>query len=329
MQQFVSIIIPCRNEEKFIAQCLDSVLANDYPKDKMQVFVVDGMSKDKTREILEKYIRKYPFIKLLDNPKYIAATALNIGIRESKGSIIMRMDAHATYDKSYISKCVGYLEKYDADNVGGVISIIPRDKAMMGKGIVKAMSSFLGSGDARYKTGSKNFLETDTVPFGCFKREIFEKIGFFNENLQRSQDMEFNIRLKKAGGKIYLFPDIVSYYYVRSGLKDFFVHNFKDGIWAVYPLKFVRMPFKPRHYIPLAFVSGLIFLFLFGLFLKPFLCLFLGIVALYVLVLLYSAVKVSLKENDATYLFSLPVSLATRHFAYGFGSVFGIIKLFY
>jgi GT2 family glycosyltransferase len=135
------------------------------------------------------------------------------------------------------------------------------------------------------------------------------------------------LRLKKNGGKIYLFPDIVSYYYIRSDLKDFLIHNFKDGIWAVYPLKFVRIPFKPRHYVPLAFVLSLIFLFLLGLFLKPFIYIFWAAIILYLCVLLYAGIKVSLKEKDATYLFSLPVALAARHFAYGFGSAFGIIKL--
>ncbi len=336
-QSSISIIIPCRNEEKFISKCLDSILNNDYlrlhqdfggqAKDKMEIFVVDGMSRDKTAEIVKKYIEKYPFIKLLDNPKFIASAALNIGIKASKGGIIIRMDAHAIYDKCYISKCVNYLKMNGADNVGGVISIIPRTNTPIGRGIARATSSFLGTGGARYKTGTEKFEEVDTVPFGCFRRDVFDRIGFFNENLKRSQDMEFNIRLKKSGGKIYLFTDIVSHYYVRSELKDFFVHNFKDGIWAIYPFKFTKRLFKLRHYIPLVFVSGLIITFFLGMLIKPFYYIFLAEILFYILVILYAAVEVSLKEKDATCLFSLPIALATRHFAYGFGSVFGIIKL--
>jgi glycosyltransferase involved in cell wall biosynthesis len=323
----VSIIIPCRNEEHFIQKCLDSVLENDYPKEKMEIFVVDGFSQDKTRKIVGEYIKKYPFIRLLDNPKFIAATALNIGIKEAKGDLIIRLDAHTTYDKSYISKCVDYSQTYNADNVGGIISITPRDDKMMGKAIVKAMASFLGTGGAKYKGGVEKFEEVDTVPFGCFKKEVFNKVGLFNENLQRSQDMEFNLRLKRSGGKIYLFPDIISYYYVRSDLISFLKHNFIDGVWAIYPFKFTKKLFKLRHYLPLIFVSGLLGLLLLGLFLKPFLYIFWGCAALYTLIIIYSAVKVSFAEKNIAYMFYLPIALATRHFSYGFGSIFGIIKL--
>ncbi len=325
--QLVSIIIPCRNEEKFISKCLDSVLENDYPKDNLEIFVVDGMSCDKTVEIVKKYTEKCPLIKLLDNPKLVAASALNIGIKASRGEIIIRMDAHAIYEKCYISKCVNYLKINGADNVGGIISVISRTNTLIGMGITKASSSFLGTGGAQYKTGTKKFEEVDTVPFGCFRRDVFDRIGFFNENLERSQDMEFNLRLKRAGGKIYLFPDIISYYYVRSNLKEFFIHNFRDGIWAIYPFKFTKKLFKPRHYVPLAFVSGLIVSLILGLFFRLFFYIFCVVAILYVCAIIYAAVKVFLKEKDATYLFSLPIALTTRHFAYGFGSVFGIIKL--
>ncbi len=324
----VSIIIPCRNEKHFIAKCLESVLENDYPKEYLEIFVVDGMSQDKTKEIVAEYIRKYPFIKLLDNPKFIAATALNIGIKEARGDLIIRLDAHTTYDKSYISKCVSYSQNYDAENVGGVISIISRDDKMMGRGIAKAMSSFLGAGGAKYKGVSEKFEEVDTVPFGCFKKEVFDKVGLFNENLQRSQDMEFNVRIKKAGGKIYLFPDIVSYYYVRSDLKSFLKHNFIDGVWAIYPFKFTKILFKLRHYLPLIFVSGLLGLLLLGIFFSPFMYVFLVFLIAYAFVIIYSAVNVSLTEKNILYMFYLPIALVVRHLSYGFGSIFGIIKLF-
>jgi glycosyltransferase involved in cell wall biosynthesis len=328
MENFVSIIIPVYNEEKFIAKCLDSVINGDYPKENLEVLVVDGMSKDKSREIINSYSQKYSFVKLLENPKRIAAVALNVGIKQSKGSIIVRLDAHTLYGKDYISKCVAYLLKYNADNVGGVISIIPREKTLMGRGIARSLSSSFGTGGASYKTGAESFKEADTVPFGCFKREVFDKVGLFNENLKRSQDMEFNLRLKRGGGKIYLFPDIVSYYYVRSNLKDFFVHNFKDGIWAVYPLKFVKTVFKPRHYAPLVFVLGLLFLFILGLLFSPFLYLFFSVLLLYICAMFYFSAKIAIREKKYEFLVSLPFAFATRHFGYGLGSIAGLIKLF-
>ena len=337
MENFVSIIIPVYNEEKFIAKCLDSVLEQDclrlhqdfggQAKDKLEVLVIDGMSKDKSKGIITSYAKKHPFIKLLENPKRITSCALNIGIKQSKGGIIVRLDAHTSYGKDYISKCVAYLLKHNADNVGGIISIIPRENTLMGRGIARSLSSSFGTGGAIYKTGSENFKEADTVPFGCFKKEIFEKVGLFNENLERSQDMEFNLRLKTAGGKIYLFPDIVSYYYVRSNLKDFFIHNLKDGIWAVYPLKFVKKFFKPRHYAPLVFVSGLLFLFVLGLLLRPFLYLFVAVLALYLSMMFYFSAKIAIREKKYEFLVSLPLAFVTRHFGYGIGSIIGLLKL--
>lgn len=323
----VSIIIPCRNEKKFIAQCLDSVLKNNYPQDKIEILVMDGMSNDGTRDVIQDYNRKYPFIRMLDNPKIVAPSALNIGIKNAKNNIIIRMDAHATYKSDYIFKCATYLKKYNADNIGGIWVIMPRKNTIIGRGIAKSMSSFFGTGNAYYKIGSKNLKRVDTVPFGCFKKEIFDKVGMFDERLARSQDMEFNLRLKKAGGRVFLFPEIVGYYYVRSDLKDFFVHNFKDGIWAVYPLKFVKMPFRPRHYVPLVFVSALLLSLILGFFAKIFFYFFLGLFLVYLLFLTFFSVKVFLREKDPGLLISLPLAFLTRHFAYGLGSIVGIIKL--
>lgn len=325
----VSVVVPCRNEEKFISKCLDSVLANDYPKDNLEILVIDGMSQDKTREIIKKYARQYPFIKLLDNPKYITPCALNIGIGQSKGEIIVRMDSHATYEKDYIRKCIDYLGKYKADNVGGIIKTVSSGNTLMAKSIAICMGSGFGAGNSYFRVGAEKPIEADTVFGGCYRKEIFDKIGLFNESLKRSQDMEFNMRLKGAGGKIILAPDIVAYYYPSSKLKDFFLHNFNDGIWATYPLKFVKMPFRPRHYVPLVFVSALIISFLLGLFFRPFSYIFSGIIFLYVLAVLYSAIKVFLKEKKAAYLLSLPVVFAARHIGYGLGSIAGIIKILF
>jgi len=330
MQPLVSVIIPCRNEEKFISKCLDSIINNDYPKEKMEVLVVDGMSEDRTREIIEKFKAKNEKlkIKVLDNPKKFTPFALNIGIKETKGDIIMRMDAHATYDNKYISKGVKYLNEYDADNVGGVCKIMPRETTLINKSICLASSSVFGAGNAYYRMGySKGLKWVDTVFGGCYRKEVFDKIGLFNENLVRSQDMEFNIRLRKAGGKILLVPDIVSYYYPKPNLKDFFLHNFEDGIWAIYPLKFAKVPLKLRHYVPLIFVSGLLGTGLLGIFFPIFFWLFLFIIGVYFLVSIYSSFKIMIGEKDFRYFFSMPIAFACRHFGYGLGSIWGLIKL--
>jgi len=322
----VSIIIPCRNEEKFIGKCLESILNQDYPKEKTEVLVVDGMSEDKTREIIRNWKLKIGNLKLLDNPKKITPFAFNIGIKKAKGEIIILMGAHAFYEKGYISKCIRYLQEYKADNVGGVVKIVPSNEKLISKAIALSLSSRFGAGDAYYKTGySGKPRLVDTVFGGCYKREVFEKIGLFNESLVRSQDMEFNLRLKKAGGKILLVPEIVAYYYPKPNLKDFFIYNIKCGIWPTYSLKFVRKPYCLRHYIPLIFILSLLGTGLLGIFFSVFFWLFLFIMGLYFLVSVYYSVKIALEEKDFRFLFLVPIVFCARHIGYGLGSALGLL----
>lgn len=324
----VSIIIPCRNEEGFISQCLDSVIANDYPKDKLEVLVIDGISNDRTREIVKGYEQRFPFIKLLDNSKRITPAAFNIGVKNSNGDFIMIMGAHSVYEKDYISKCIKYLNGYNVDNVGGIWKIVPRGKTLVAKSIAFASSSIFGAGNAYYRRGySKGIKLVDTVFGGCYKREVFEKIGLFNENLIRSQDMEFNLRLKKAGGKILLVPDIVSYYYPKSNLKDFFLHNFQSGFWVIYSSKFTRKPLRLRHYLPVIFVLSLLGTLMLGIFFTFVLYLSLFIFISYLLSNIYFSTKIVFKKRDLRYFFVMPFSFMSRHFGYGLGSIFGLIKL--
>lgn len=220
----VSIIIPSRNEERFIDKCLDSILEQNYSKKNLEVLVVDGKSEDKTKEIVNKYSKKHSFIKLLDNPKKFTSFGLNIGIKEAKGEIIIRMDAHAGYENDYVSKSVKYLKEYNADNIGGIMKTLPADNSLVAKAISLVLSSCFGA-FSFFRVGSKKPKEVDTVFGGCYKKQVFDRIGLFNESLIRSQDMEFNLRLKKAGGKIILHPEIKSYYYPKTNLRDFLRHK--------------------------------------------------------------------------------------------------------
>jgi cellulose synthase/poly-beta-1,6-N-acetylglucosamine synthase-like glycosyltransferase len=307
---FISVIIPCRNERNFIAQCLNSWNLQNYPSSRMEILVVDGMSEDGTKEIVQEYAKKFSCIKLLENEKKVTPFALNIGITSSQGDVIIRSDAHATYNKDYISKCVACLQEFDADAVGGVIQTTSSEDSFVAQAITLSLKHPFGVGDASFRSGSKKSVWVDTVFGGCYRKEVFEKIGLFNENLIRSQDMEFNLRLKRAGGKILLAPDITSVYYPKSTLREFFVHNFKDGIWAVYPLRFTRVPFRFRHYIPLIFLATL-----------P--------VSIWVyipLTLLFSA-RIAWQQKQGMLFVYMPIAFAVRHFAYGVGSFVGMIKL--
>lgn len=318
---FVSAIIPARNEEKFISKCLDSILNNDYPKESLEIFIIDGVSEDKTKEIVNSYLPKNPFIKLLDNPKKYAPVAQNIGVKNSKGDIIIIMDAHVTYEKDYISKCVKYLLEYNADNVGGVLITTPAEDTLVAKAISQVLSSPFGAGNSYFRTGAKEVIEADTVPYGCFKREVFDRIGLYNEKMSRSYDMDFNLRLKKAGGKILLVPEIVGYYHPRSNIRDFWDHNFLDGFWVTFPLKFGIKAFYLRHLVPLFFIGAL-----FLTFLSP---KFFLIIFLYLSVSFCFSFQISKKEKEWQYFFILPLIFGIRHIAYGLGSIWGLIKAFF
>jgi glycosyltransferase involved in cell wall biosynthesis len=324
----VSIIIPCRNEEKFIGDCLDSIIANSYPTDHLEVLVIDGVSEDGTRAAIESYAGRYSWIRLIENPEKITPVALNIGIKNARGEIIIWMSAHNCYDNNYISRCVESLEKYGADNVGGVMKTLPREDSFMGQAIIASLSHRFGVGNSYFRVQADEPKWVDTVFGGCYRREVFDRVGLFNENLVRGQDMEFNLRLKKAGGKTLLVPNIVSYYYARSDLKSFLEHNWNNGKWAILP--FLYSPIVPvswRHLVPLIFVASLLLTAMLGLFFAPFLRLFLVILGSYILVSLATSFQIALQKRDIRFVIIMPLIFGMLHFGYGFGSLLGVFKV--
>lgn len=298
----VSVIIPCYNEEKYIRKCLESVLNQTYD-DIVEILVVDGKSTDKTKQVATEFSDN---VLVLENKKKIFASACNIGIKNAKGEVIVILGCHAFYPSDYVEKCVKYLVEYGADNIGGVITPTASSSKLIARAIALSLSSPFGTG----KIESKKVKEADTVFGGCYRREVFDKIGFFNEDLARSSDMDLNLRLIGKGGKIIKAPDIKAYYYSDDNLKDFFLHNIKDGIWAIIPFKITQKPLKLRHYIPLLFM------------------LFLPIIVIpYVFVSLIVSLFVALKERNALFFILMPAIFLVRHIGYGLGSVIGVFKI--
>ncbi len=286
-QPLVSIIIPCRNEADFISRCLDSLLAQDYPKDKMEILVVDGASEDDTWKIVDSYKADHPNIRLITNQRKITPISMNLGIKNSRGEFVTKTNAHTIYPPDYISKCVRYLEEYKTDAVGGVTYSVPAARTLAARAIVLVLGSPLSGGGAFRRGGGKPRL-ADTAFGICYRREVFGKIGLFNENLIRSQDFDFNLRLNKAGGKILLAPDIVlTYYPKQKTLVSFWKRNFLDGIWTILPLKFGSLIFKPRHLAPLAFVSTILAAAIGSIFIPPLIWVPVAILALYLAAALY------------------------------------------
>ena len=320
----ISVIIPILNEEKYISKCLDSIIESDFDKSDMEVLLVDGGSKDKTLEIIKEYQKKYPFFKLLHNPKKIVPTAMNIGIKAAKGEYIIRLDAHSSYPKDYFSKLIFWHDKLNADNVGGVVITEVKNKTLTSNAIKNVLSDKLGVGSA-FRSGVSEIKEVDTVPFGCYKKEVFDKIGLYDERLVRNQDIELNKRLKRAGGKIYLVPEIKCTYFARETYKDLAKNNFNNGLWniltAYYTGTLSSLSF--RHFVPMLFVLSLI-VFGIGAFFSQ-----VSRIVFFIILLSYLSIisirSFQIKKN--TTFFHQLLAFLVLHFSYGIGSIVGIFRV--
>lgn len=323
----LSVVCPIYNEEKYIAKCIDSMLEQDYPKEDLEIILVDGMSKDKTREIVAEYIAKYPFIRLIDNPKKTAPCAMNLGIKEAKGDVIMRLDAHATYQNNYFSSLAYGLSKYGADNIGAVCRTDVLNKTPKTLAIREVLSNKFGVGNSTFRTGINGVQEVETVPFGCWKREVFEKYGYYDVRLVRNQDIELNKRIVHGGGKIVIIPDTYSTYLARETYGKLAQNNFGNGKWNILTVFYTKQmkSLSVRHFIPLCFVLSVLLPLIVGLFWRPALLVAALSLACYLLVL--GGVSLRLAMSKRLNFFYLLSSFVVLHISYGWGSLIGILQL--
>ena len=249
----IDIVIPCLNEEKYIDACLKSILAQDYPKELIQTFVVDGMSEDGTRAIIKAWeIKSEGRIKLIDNPQRHTPIALNLGILAGKAEVLTILGAHAKLHPDFCSRNVSaLLENKQVACTGGLINNIHENTSA--KVISKAMSSPFGVGNARFRTGGKADY-VDTVAFGAYRRSVLDEIGYFDEALVRNQDDELNFRVTKAGYLIWFDPEIQSDYFVRASFSKLFKQYRQYGYWKVFVNKKHKQITSVRQLIPFFFV---------------------------------------------------------------------------
>lgn len=315
----VSVVMPLYNEERYIGNCIESLLLQDYARERMEWIFVDGMSKDRTVSIIESYRAEYPdLIKILHNPNKTVPYAMNIGIKEAMGKYIIRLDAHADYARDYISKCVHYLDTVDADNVGGVAETKARSK--FGNTIAKMLSTPFGVGNSQFRINGKSGY-VDTVPFGAFRREVFEQYGGYDERLTRNQDNEMNYRIRKNGGKIFMADDIHLTYYCRDTVKGICDMAFKNGKWNVITMRFVPGSMGVRHFVPLAFLLSLLFLIIGTCIWLPIGILLGSELVLYLVCDAFFSMKVASGVGEFLTLLLLHFLF---HITYGFGSLAGL-----
>ncbi|HNX85924.1 MAG TPA: glycosyltransferase family 2 protein [Bacteroidales bacterium] len=322
----VSVIVPCYNEAKFIGPLIENLQQQDYPTDRLELLLIDGQSQDTTQEIIGLYRKHDPRIKLLINEKRFAPFALNLGIRQAAGEVIIRMDAHAVYPENYIRQLVENLFELKADNVGGRWITVPANDSMTARTIAVALSSVFGVGDASFRLKPAGSCPVDTVPFGCFRRSLFDRIGYFDEELLRNQDDEFNARILQNGGAIYLIPDIAITYFARPDLKSLSRMYYQYGYFKPLVNLKLKKPATIRQFIPPLFVLFLLIGWVPGIFCPP---LFIGYcagIALYLAAGLFFALKEGIRSRQFFLFPYLPVVFFIQHFSYGSGYLAGIFR---
>lgn len=323
----LSVIVPIYNEEKYIAQCLDSILSQDYPQEDLEVLLVDGMSCDRTREIIADYASRCPFLRLLDNPDRIVPCAMNKGIAESKGDILMRLDAHTFYPSNYFSAITARLREYDAEDVGCVCRTDVLNKTPKTLAIREVLSNRFGVGNSAFRTGIEGVQEVDTVPFGCWPRRVFEKYGTYNTQLVRNQDIELSKRIINGGGRIIIIPDTYCTYMARETFGALVKNNFGNGKWNILTVYYTgnMRSLSLRHFIPLCFVLGLLLPAVAGIFWHPIWWLAVFVAAAYLLAL--GSVSLRLAISKKLNFFYLIWAFLTLHTSYGCGSLSALLQL--
>ncbi len=320
----LSVICPIYNEEKYIGACIESILNQDYPNDDLEVIFADGMSTDRTREIVNSYTAKYPNIRLIDNPARIVSPALNRAIEESNGDIIIRLDAHAEYPRNYFSALVKALKDLDADNVGAVCVTLPTNNTPTAKAIAAVLSSKFGMGNSSFRVGAKEICQVDTVPFGCWPRKVFDRIGKFDTELIRNQDDEFNGRIVKSGGKIYLIPSIEVKYFARDKVEKVAKMFFQYGLFKPLVNKKLGSPATIRQFIPLLLVTGLIGGAIISMMWHPFIWVYMGGLIFYALLALAFSIRSS---HEISQILLQTWTYFVVHVSYGWGYIVGLWKI--
>lgn len=328
--RLVSILIPCRNEENYIRPCLDSVRAFTLPEGvQLEILVLDGRSTDRTRDLLTEIAVVDPRIRWIDNPGITQSCALNLGIRVARGQWIMRLDAHTQYPADYLAQCHATALRTGAANTGGICITQPGGSTYQAH-LVQALTTHkFGVGDSGFRTGSAAEGPCDTVPFGFFRRDLFDAIGYFDERLVRAQDYEFNRRIRASGRAVWMNPAIHSSYYNQPTLCAFYQKQFiNEAPYNAYLWYIAPYAFAWRHAITGIFTFGI----LGGIILGPFYPRFIGIpfvavMVLYAILAILSAFQQAIRYKEPRHIFALPFVFFLYHLIHGFGLLAGILRL--
>lgn len=318
MKPRATIIIPCYNEAETIEGLLDALRRQSFPIGEMQVVVMDGGSTDGTRDRLDRFASDHPDVRLEvhENPARTIPAALNLGIKVAEAETIIRLDAHSLPRPDYVQRCLDALSQTGAANVGGAWEIRPGKDGWIGRSIAVAAAHLLGAGDARYRIqGKRGWVET--VPFGAYRAEWFERAGLYDERLLTNEDYELNARILKAGGQIWFDPAIRSVYFARSSLTALARQYLRYGFWKARMLRTHPDTLKWRQILPPLFVLGWLILAGLGVVWQPAWSLLAVQWGVYSLTLLAAALREAVRRRDPALFFGIPLALAVMHQCWG------------
>jgi glycosyltransferase involved in cell wall biosynthesis len=322
----VSFVMPVRNEEEYIRASLQSLVDQSYPAGECEIIVLDGRSSDRTREIVEEIGEGNPQVRCLDNGAGIVPTAMNIGIRAARGEVIIRADGHNVYPQDYATNCVKYLEETGADNVGGPWVTVAADESFSARLVAAILSNPFGVGNSKFRTSREEGF-VDTVPFGAFRREVFDRVGMYNEKLVRNQDNDLNARIRKAGGRIYLTPALTTQYHPVKAFLGLLKYAFRTSKWHIFTLQENRESMGVRHLAPAVFLLLLLLLLPASFVSAMALAFLIGILCVYILTGFYFSLRAKIKGEWDVALVQ-PFASFCFHMAYGAGTLFGLRYLF-
>ncbi len=321
----VSVIVPCYNEQSTICLLLEALHEQTFPRAEMEVVIADGMSSDGTRAAIAAFQRDFPdlSVRVVDNTLRSIPSGVNRAIEASRGEIIIRLDAHSKPYPDYVANCVKAHEEDRGDNVGGVWEIHPSVDTWIAKSIAVAASHPLGVGDAMYRHAT-SAAEVDTVPFGSFHRELIGRVGFFNESLLTNEDYEFNVRVRKAGGKIWLDPSIRSIYFARATLLELARQYWRYGYWKWRMLRRYPDTLRWRQALPPLFVLSLISLSLISIVLPVLAFVLAGELFLYFSIMVIAGLYTAFLQQKPYLALGLAVVIPVMHITWGCGFLWSI-----
>jgi len=318
----VSIVIPMFNEIENIERCINSVLSQDYPQESIEIVVVDGGSTDGSKDKVAQLSKQRPNIRVKFNPDRLTPKSLNIGIKDARGDVVVILGAHTTLKEDFVRQNIEYMKQKNVKCVGG--TQINIGESYIHQAIGNAMGSPFGFPSALYRYWKKEKF-VDTVVYAAYKKELFDEIGYFDEELYISEDAELNWRVRKAGYKIYYTPKIVSYYTPRKSLAGLIKQLFRYGILRVNVIKKHIDAARLIHLVPALFILLTVILLLLSLFMTMFFNLLLTMWALYLLAIIFSAIAVGVRTH-LKYILILPVIFISIHLSWGTGFIVGIFK---